>query len=357
MSRSVQIALTGILCTVAGFAVGSRMRSTAGPSGTDHQEMPSLALLDPSSRGELDETHTDTTFAHWVDEHAPAAEPTQIATISYDQLKTSAEATADKDQHAARDVRKRQIIREYLPNADEDVVDIWALEYATASADELRFILQQKQALALPTLKVTPQPVADVTIAPRNAVQESRHLFQEQLMQSNLLNLRTVGFRRRDILELPADVRPMVQRSFLCFDSGPLVTTAQPLHVAIVDEPNLFFQLSSDRFTRCGMFRVLASGRIGFETSEGVFTVSEAAVTSAQASIQADGSIVCHTDTGVPNVIDTMQLARISNPQALTSEDGVLFRLTKEAFPPEMVAAAGYIRSGCLELSNARQSP
>ncbi|MFO7264465.1 MAG: flagellar hook-basal body protein [Bacillota bacterium] len=213
-------------------------------------------------------------------------------------------------------------------------------------------------------------------------------------ISNNIANINTVGFKAEEAVmrtfpeyliwqlgiqrpspqlgSLPHGV--LVDERLPLFQQGTPVETGQPLHVAIVDDPQpdpetgippvTFFAVQRPdgtiALTRAGQWTRDARGQwvtpqgyrvMGYrQPAEGQAPVLEPLAIDGPFQILSDGRIVYDNDPQ-PDVPLYLAAVTVDNPYALIREGDGLW-VTQDGALPEPTPAAGTIRQGFLEQSN-----
>ena len=188
---------------------------------------------------------------------------------------------------------------------------------------------------------------------------KSRADFQDLLYQT----LRTAGTLSAEGTEVPTGIqlgqgtRPVATQKI--FSQGDYQYTQNKLDIAL--EGDGFFQVLQPNgeiaYTRAGSFKLDSEGRI--VTSDGFPMEPEITIPSdsVDVSIGTDGSVsVMQAGETEPTVIETIQLARFSNPAGLNSIGRNLYLQTSASGAVQTGTAGlegfGTIAQGYLEMSN-----
>jgi flagellar basal-body rod protein FlgG len=186
-------------------------------------------------------------------------------------------------------------------------------------------------------------------------------MIQQDLIANNLANVNTTGYKKdrlyfRQMFDaelyspLSEQANPGVMEALTLFEPGPLVSTKNPLDVAIVGDA--FFTVDTEqgvRYTRNGSFSVDQEGYL---------------VTSAGHQVMGEnGPILLDTSQDVEitpageiwqkdSVVDQLALVRFPDPRSLEKIGDSLFRARQDAEVLEDRTSS--VRQGFLEDSNVR---
>jgi len=316
--------------------------------------------------------------------------PAVVQTASFTQS-----ATANTD-HAAR---VRAIVQRYLPDANDDVIDVLVEEYSEFDLDGVEFVMQQRQTsglrvpdslnISLDTIKGS-GPGNQTEIAPKPAQTPVHGLnplsraiqTSAAFSHRNLLCASTPGFRRRVSLldvnasmldtPLPGTTAPGLPevhvaspvttsafsvnvsvKTMWSWQPGKSIFTGDPLHVSLGDDPHLMFRLDDDAFTRRGDFQVLPDRRIGFRHSTGTFTLHDSPVIPQNfrsVQISETGVISVVQENGTRRELGQLTVVRLQELHRLESNDGVVFH-AQTTEQPEVVTNPA-LMTQAIELSN-----
>lgn len=326
------------------------------------------AVTDPAA---TDSEHSDTAKLHPVafETPEPATNPVESSADS-----TSAEVTSGNERQIGRIL---EIVNRLFPDADAETARIWAEEYANLPAEEAEFLLEQKrmllgsQLLTLDAIdETTMNPPADTAVASGKSPALAQATAE---VRANLQSAWSVGYRRLVVLpdSIPASNVPDSRSTsidflkFRSFEPGRCVASRVPTHVALCSDPALMFALEEDRLTRRGDFRVLSDGRIGFVLQGRCWSILNSPVISdpsAAVRISASGQIEMKSTEQTWTTVGHLPITRITEPQTLITEDGVLFTSSADFSASQLVSgqtsdnhASGdrsLVMPGMLELSN-----
>jgi len=319
-----------------------------------------------------------------VSGHEPAAlpEPAEATPLTDDSdptLKAILEAELAHLSPADRDVWLD--VLEGLPPADAlGIVRLWkrfgsgpGLAVDTHHANALPETFQPSILAPTPNtlLPFSDGPAAALT--PQTNLREAR-----ELVQQNLLNAETYGFRRIEPLfgtpspklelegagsGVAANPRPALRMvtSRIDHSMGEVVNTASPLDLAI-DGEGFFVVTHPDEgefFTRCGRFSRDDEGRLSLLTSLGSMTVTPEIVIPADCArltVSREGEVSIHRDSGEPEKIGTIVLAMFVAPAQLIAAGDALFEPSARSGAPQLGRAYDGLRGGLVQRALERSN-
>lgn len=337
--------------------------------------------------------------------------PTTLGPPMPNQLAPSG-ASPLADQEALR-----AVIREEMPDASVEEIEIWTKELQSLPIPAIRDLFKMRRRFAfedtfldLPD-RLLPGPAIDVEVPPLNPparIPETMtpplappvlgmgpgplvspptwnaspmlsdsdllpvanlHQQIKQFAVRNLSNLQTYGYKRllaRTVLiEHPHELWGGAPQIVVDVDMSPgeLESTGQNWDLAI-QGPGLFVVKHHGKsyYTRSGRFHLNERGQLqmsaqlaqGVLQLEGLQRIPEDAESVV---VTRRGELLVGTANGESQVAGRIQLARFRNPTRLHTR-GILFEATSESGPAELVDAGrdgvGSIVQGALERSNVR---
>ena len=293
--------------------------------------------------------------------------------------------SADESEQAQRSAEQR--IRKVFPEADSEMVAVWAETLRDLSGREQEELLQQRRLMsgslnslfsrslrfpdkALPPLAAeatgsgrivgggsgpsVPAITAESELAEVTATGVRPVKVDERAgVLQNLRNLRSVGYRA--LLNSPSGA---VGETLRIFEPGRRVRTSCVLCCSLPDDPQLWFQLRDGQLTRRGDLQISAEGIPGFRDGTdfralaGTWQVDA----SERLQISQQGELLGGVDPasaeGNRRSFGRLPVVRVSELGGLTTGDGVFFRIP-EGVQVELVAADDIqVSPGTLELSN-----
>ncbi|MCA9065528.1 MAG: hypothetical protein KDA96_20815 [Planctomycetaceae bacterium] len=259
-----------------------------------------------------------------------------------------------------------RIVTEFFPDEDPELLRIWAVQYAGMPAEEVRFILEQKQRVSGFSLR----PGAEEST-------ESQRLFltvsstrEEALdgeaaaecvawVEDNLRNTHTIGFRRRSLRSEPDSSQTLTYREVRSFEPGVLIASADSLHVALPPDSELMFSLDQGALlTRRGDFCLLENGSIGLRVrgQEYELLALPEDVRGGDVSIRVDGTVVAsEAGSTEERVVGAVPAVSVTNAAQLDSVDGVFFSIPPESRVRVQPVEAVALIPQSLELSNVNR--
>ncbi|MCR9199112.1 MAG: hypothetical protein NXI04_10735 [Planctomycetaceae bacterium] len=301
-------------------------------------------------------------------------------------------AALSSEAPAATTPRAEAIIREYFPEIERPVLTGWMDAYSGLTEEDLHGVMQQRTLLTgdlpqldLPELDLPPLPMVDQTqltpplleLADREFLSLPDHtpapllpqpldagdlpplipvtdrtcapiMTPEQQIirtaQDNLRQVVTVGFRRTIVRTQVATVSPEASHQeavvFRQFDlnEGQFQPSPDPLHVAIAGGGNCMFVLEPGNIvTRNGQFQLSEDGQVGLSGPSGFLTVKGTSSVPAGATgvhFAQDGSLEYTDLEGTQRTAGAAALVRVDSPAALSSANGVYFRLSGDNVEP-----------------------
>jgi flagellar basal body rod protein FlgF len=293
--------------------------------------------------------------------------------------------SADEREQAQRSAEQR--IRNVFPEADSEMVAVWAETLRDLSGREQEELLQQRRLMsgslnslfsrslrspdtALPPLAAeasgsgrivsggsrptVPPMTAESEVAAVKATGAVPAKVDERTgVLQNLRNLRSIGYRA--ILNSPAEAAGETVR---IFEPGRRVRTSCVLCCSLPDDPQLWFQLRDGQLTRRGDLQISAEGMPGFRdgTDFRALAGTWQVTASERLQISQQGELLGGVDPasaeGNRRSFGRLPVVRVSELGGLTTGDGVFFRIP-EGVQVELVAADDIqVSPGTLELSN-----
>ena len=309
----------------------------------------------------------------WAD--GPEQRPSNLTRTSSDRQTNAqlASESADRATKPALSERRRQHVRQLiqslLPQKEIAGLDIWVDEFADLPDDEIRFMVTQSSILQqdslLPALPgqldgtgFGSQPMIHFDSPNRIPMGRSADIHHDntgegdaaaRVALQNLRSTMTVGYREQLRLNIAsagkrAGLTPMTVHSMAV---GEVVTTGNPLHLAIRTAGAVFFLLDNGQLTRNGSFQRNVAGQLGLTSEDEFIPLSDSPLVPDAADWRVDrgGQVVLKSDSTVLGSITTVQ---VTDPTLLTTEDGVYFRIDSAT----TVLADAELLRGQLELSN-----
>lgn len=266
----------------------------------------------------------------------------------------------------------RKLIQRQFPDTDAEVAEIWAETFGEMDPDEIRFILEQKRristelgsAVTLPPLYPSPVPIAE----PLNSTPESAINASVRMVQRNLQSAWSLGYCRMAVyLEAINDPQLLSAdetchlpvTSFRCFESGALIQSPIPTHVALTKSNSTMFRMDAGRLTRRGDFCLLSSRRLGIVTREGELACAESLPIPEEAiniRVSKNGLVQYQNAAGETCEAGRISVCSVTNPAELQSEDGVIFKSQSADNPVLQVDYADLLQPNALEQSNVDQT-
>jgi flagellar basal body rod protein FlgG len=387
--------LSGV--AVAEFLAQSRPEQTAAPQG-------SAAALQPTPSISASPLPAAASFAVSSHPFAPDSGALPDDTISAGTQKTT--HPVQSEEHVAA---VRTLVKQYLPDASDEIVEVLVEEYQQCDLAGVEFMLDQRQqsGLMMPASLSTPWSTSDSATSVQTASRPSERTptaststpssmqsvfaSAERLIARNLVNCTTAGYRRvipvLDVIrpddsqfESTPDVLPDTVNSetspglfsvpatppattaastnqllaIWSFEPGQVVFTGNDRHVALATEPHLMLAFADGTVvSRRGDLQILSDRRIGIQIGTTELPLYESPVLDDQQqgfSITASGEICTIAVDGAIQQVGQLQVARIANLARLTSSDGVIFRCP-DSEPPAMTTDV-HFEVQALELSN-----
>ena len=233
----------------------------------------------------------------------------------------------------------RFAITERFPHLSAEAVSGWTDTYEGTPLDELELLLEQRQSLPsiLPGRSVLSQASSEFSkLQPTPIVSPGPFARASTVIHQNLRRAATPGFRRRRIVTGPEPFSASTesadglrQRQVFDFRPGAIHPSGQPLHLAIVDHPELMFQLQpGNLLTRSGAFIRLADGRLGIETAKGAVALSGQLVIPEEVGamfVSTTGVVRFNDFKGKVHSVGNLRLAVVTGLGDLDSLNGVFF--------------------------------
>ena len=265
-----------------------------------------------------------------------------------------------------------KLIQGQFPDTDAEVAAVWAETFGEMDPDEIRFILEQKRristelgsAVTLPPLDTSPIPIAE----PLSSTPESSINAAACMVQRNLQSAWSLGYCRmavcleasNDPESLSADeTRHLPVTSFRCFESGPLIQSPIPTHVALTKSSSTMFRMDAGRLTRRGDFCLLRNRRLGIVTRSGELACAESMPIPEDAiniRVATSGLVQYQNAAGETCEAGRISVCSVINPAELQSEDGVIFESQNVDNPVLHVDSADFLQPNTLEQSNVDQT-
>ncbi|MDG1894679.1 MAG: hypothetical protein P8J37_07205 [Fuerstiella sp.] len=295
----------------------------------------------------------------------------EVVPVSFEEFAANSPTAASKELPSVRPSRKvsreqvRAVITNRFPDLPAEAVSGWTDTYEGTPPDELELLLEQRKGLPpmLPGGSFLSQATSEFgKLQPTPGDTQGPFASAATIVHKNLLHVATPGFRRRRIVtrlknfSSAADSgHGLQQRRIFDFQPGAINPSQHPLHLAIVDHPELMFQLEpGNLLTRSGTFIRLADGRLGIETDGGTaaifsrITIPEDAGTI---SVSMNGVVRFNDSTGKVQSVGNLKLAIVSGLDDLQSVNGVFF--TTSTDPSWIPTAEGTpVVTNALESSN-----
>ena len=259
----------------------------------------------------------------------------------------------------------RAVITERFPDLSAEAVSGWTDTYQDTPLDQLDLLLEQRKGLPsiLPGKSFLSEASSEFgKLSPIPADTQGPFARAATIVHQNLLHVATPGFRRRRILTQPKSFSgatdsadSLRQRNVFDFQPGEIKSSQHPLHMAIVDHPELMFQLEpGNLLTRSGAFVRLADGRLGIETDERTTALSAQITIPDNAGaifVSRTGGVRCNDSRGEIHTVGQLKLAVVSGLGDLQSVNGVFF--TTSVDPSVIPMAEGTpVMTSALECSN-----
>jgi flagellar basal body rod protein FlgG len=326
------------------------------------------------SAGSSDDGGINTVTAPFSPIEAATAVVTQgdsgVSLASFEEFAETRPAAAE-DVPSVRPSRKvsreqvRAVITERFPDLSPEAVAGWTDTYEGTPPDELDLLLEQRHGLPsiLPGKSFLSKASSEFgKLQPTPTGTPGLFANAAMIVHQNLLHVTTPGFRRRRIVTHPQSFSSATEfadglqhRDVFDFQPGEINSSQHPLHMAIVDHPELMFQLEpGNLLTRSGAFTRLADGRLGIETGDGT------AALSAQINIPENAGAIFVSTTGAVRFNDSrgeiqsvgrLKLAVVRGLGDLQSVNGVFF--TTSTDPSAIPMAEGTpVMTNALESSN-----
>ena len=330
----------------------------------------------------------------------------QVPQVSPEPIQAPGDAGSLMDENRRRAVTS--IIRQELPDATDEEVEIWVRELGGLPGGAIRDLLGMRRQLAyedsfLPKSRLTPLP-SDVdvevetlpprpidnpyNVAPRSVPAESFAVPQQveswhgsaesqvagvyrsmqNVVAHNLANVETTGFKRLNVRTAPRGPISLetVRAPMLVVDidmsQGKMEATGNTWDLAI--DGDGFFVVSDGRenfYTRCGHFVLNEQGQLELSTDRGPLILQLAGgqaidVASSAITVTRQGQIIAAgTSPTEANVVASIQLAVFRNPSRLTPQ-GLCFEANNDSGSATLKAAAsagvGRLLQGSVERSN-----
>jgi flagellar basal body rod protein FlgG len=286
----------------------------------------------------------------------------QLVSSSRDIAGTGQNDFDDGPSPAGPEATTAAIIHRF-PDLPPKVLAGWVDAYQDMPVAELERLLDHKRLLPdmMPASSFfseqTESTVPDIgSVDNRNAIDCAiRHL------QHNLRHATTPGFRRTVVstttpaVSAGSGANAVHLRTDFDLTPGPLQKSGSPLHLAIVDQPQLWFRLQPDHLlTRCGQFVRLDDGRLGISDEKTLFPLyGDVKIPSVyrELSVNSDGAVTYLNEQGEQKSAGRLQLAEITDPTSLTSANGVYFARKANGLPLVMTGNI-IVQAGMLESAN-----
>lgn len=291
---------------------------------------------------------------------------------------TQAQQLADTAPDATEAAQRRSVreaILKRFPDLNDNVLEGWVDAYAQIPLAELDLLLEQRQQLPqispLNRLMAPPERASfelpEISAAKTQTSTSVNEL--RGILRQNILHLHTPGHRRRivktELSELTAEASASQLRLSapeFDFADGAVVTSASPVHVAIVEPQAAMFRLHSatnpeiQLLTRNGRFQRLQDGRLGLVSQKTSLVLSDQIIIPDDASrvqITASGHVTWQSAAGEAVQGGRISLAVIQDLSRLQSRNGVYFRLPAGS-PAELLTMTTEVkfRTYAVELSN-----
>ena len=286
-----------------------------------------------------------------------AIAPTADDGISAEQVFDAIEPAAPAAVSDERREQVRQLLRHLKPKQPESAIEVWVDEFCEMSDDEISFLVTQSGMLAGMSGRTVLSdsipgglgPVMETELNEHDveAVQEER---QSTIARRNCKNLMTIGHRGQvELTVVPADKTADPERiAIYRLSCGDVIVTGNRLHIALRTPGAVFFQLSDGRLTRNGKFTRLATGKLGLAGRGEAVALQDSPTVPADEfwSISEDGRVLVGGDSA--KSLGKIRVVRVTQPEQLTSEDGVYFRTESSVISVEDVQ----LQAEALELSN-----
>lgn len=277
--------------------------------------------------------------------------------ISVEQVFHAIEPAVPAPVSDERREQVRQLLRHLKPKQSESTIEVWVDEFCEMSDDEISFLVTQSGMLAgVSGGSVLSDSIPgglglkmETELNHRNvaAGQEER---QSAIARHNFKNIMTIGHRGQvELTVVPADKKADPEQiAIYRLSCGDVVVTGNRLHIALRTPGAVFFQLSDGRLTRNGRFTRLATGKLGLAGGGESVALQDSPTLPADEfwSISRDGRVLVGGDSA--NSLGKIRVVRVTQPEQLTSEDGVYFRTESSVISVEDVQ----LQAEALELSN-----
>jgi flagellar basal body rod protein FlgG len=267
----------------------------------------------------------------------------------------------------------RSLIQRSFPDASGETVNVWTEVYAAMDPAEVEFILDQKRAFSgaldsqIPGIMISPgsaSPGRLVGGSDTSVGSASTMTRAVEIIRQNLNNAWSVGFRRTVVLprasvvgksDSAMDTAKFSPTMFTDFDSGRLISSPMPLHVAIQEHPTWMFRLDGDMLTRRGDFELLPDRRIGLMVSGNTHALANSPTLPEDArrpSINAAGGIEYTDQSGAMIQAGQLEIVKVTELDQLASADGIHFTSRSLKTLEPVTVEDCFVAVGSLELSN-----
>ncbi len=294
-----------------------------------------------------------------------------ISLASFEAFAETHSPVAVEDVPSVRPSRKvsreqvRAVITERFPELSAEAVSGWTDTYEGTPLDELDLLLEQRKGLPsiLPGRSFLSKSMSEFgDLRPVSLGHRGPFATAATIVRQNLLNVATPGFRRRRIVTQLKSFsngtdsgHGLQHRDVFDFQPGEINSSPHPLHMAIVNHPELMFQLKpGNLLTRSGTFIRLADGRLGIETDDGTAALSAQITIPENAgsiSVSTTGAVRFKDSTGEIQSVGKLKLAVVSGLGDFQSVNGVFF--TTSTNPSAIPMAEGTpVMTNALESSN-----
>lgn len=346
-------------------------RNSAAVGGAESASRP-VALTTAVSPAEGGE---DVTAAHSSSLKAAGAFDTSagngILLASFEEISEGGSPALFEDVPHVRSSRKvsreqvRAVITKRFPDLSAEAVSGWTDTYQDTPLEQLDLLLEQRKGLPsiLPGKSFLSEASSEFgRLSPIPADTQGPFAGAATIVHQNLLHFATPGFRRRRILTQPRSFSGATdsadclrQRHVFDFKPGEIKSSQHPLHMAIVDHPELMFQLEpGNLLTRSGAFVRLADGRLGITNDERIAALSAQITIPDNAGaifVSETGGVRCNDSRGGMQDVGQLRLAVVSGLSDLQSVNGVFF--TTSVDPSVIPMAEGTpVMTSALECSN-----
>lgn len=253
---------------------------------------------------------------------------------------------------ATREQREaaEEVIREYFPDLDKDVLAGWVDVYADLSSQELAQLMQQKSMLPLTEGASTFLSGYTAELQLPGGVKSQQDFFSvaKTILRNNILHAETPGYRRRMVKTMvavpSAGADPtVIELAKPVFDFTPAgrFVTQNPLHVSLADKRGFgtMFRLEPGCvLTRCGRFERLEDGRLGLKVGQqSLVLYGDIKIPAHVSNAYIDTSGLVSSVTSPSSGEKTsrvkygqIQVAAIYNVSLLQSTNGVFFKVPVE---------------------------